>query len=102
MHRPSEQRRLISNDMLPATCCREEEVFDREEVLGRDVSSVFRSRAPAAESNGASETDAIKEMLGARKFVTEKEVRPAAHTLAGSQTYLWHTNTALSAAATCG
>lgn len=52
-------------------------MYDREEVLGRDASSVFPTKAKAeanAGGNGQLDADAIREMLGGRKFVTEKEV----------------------------
>lgn len=51
-----------------------EQVYDREEVLGRDSSSVFPSQAKAAAANGGADAEAIREMLGGRKFVTESEV----------------------------
>lgn len=54
-------------------------MYDKDEVLGRDASSVFPSKAKeaavAAAKAGQLDADAIREMLGARKFVTESEVR---------------------------
>lgn len=53
---------------------REEEVFDREEVLGRDATSVFptESKAPAMDA------EAVKAALGSNlRFVTESEVTHA-------------------------
>ncbi|BDA50143.1 hypothetical protein COCOBI_15-2710 [Coccomyxa sp. Obi] len=50
---------------------REEEVFDREEVLGRDASSVFptESKAPAMDA------EAVKAALGSNlRFITESEL----------------------------
>ena len=50
---------------------REEEVFDREEVLGRDAASVFptESKAPAMDA------EAVKAALGSNlRFITESEV----------------------------
>lgn len=52
--------------------CREEQYFEREEVLGRDAASVFPTQAKQA---GASNTDALKGLLGAnKKFISETEV----------------------------
>lgn len=60
--------------------CREEEVYDREEVLGRDVGSVFPTRAKeGAAKEGGMDAEAIREMLGGRKFVTESEVCARVH-----------------------
>lgn len=51
---------------------REEEFYDREEVLGRDAASVFPKEATqAADAN----REAMVEALGARKFISETEVR---------------------------
>ena len=50
---------------------REERVFDREEVLGRDAKSVFPTESKAEVLNAA------KEMLGStNRFITESEVGP--------------------------
>lgn len=66
---------------------REERYFDREEVLGRDVTSVFSKPAPRKAavhdsdgSRGPSSTpladaEALKQSLGARRFISETEVR---------------------------
>jgi len=51
---------------------REEEYYDREEVLGRDASSVFPQEAAHQQT---ADRDAIVEALGARKFISETEVR---------------------------
>jgi hypothetical protein len=51
---------------------REEEFYEREAVLGRDATSVFPKEAAAAEQ---SNRDAMVEALGARKFISESEVR---------------------------
>eukprot|EP00195_Chlamydomonas_chlamydogama_P017050 CAMPEP_0202896432 /NCGR_PEP_ID=MMETSP1392-20130828/5446_1 /ASSEMBLY_ACC=CAM_ASM_000868 /TAXON_ID=225041 /ORGANISM="Chlamydomonas chlamydogama, Strain SAG 11-48b" /LENGTH=283 /DNA_ID=CAMNT_0049581795 /DNA_START=59 /DNA_END=913 /DNA_ORIENTATION=+ len=54
---------------------RQEEVYEREAIFGRDVSSVFPSQAKeAADATAASSADAIKEMLGARNFISESEL----------------------------
>lgn len=52
--------------------CREEQYFDREEVLGRDLTSVFPTEAKKAAVDGS----ALAELLGAgnRKFISETEV----------------------------
>ncbi|GFH09018.1 Nefa_Nip30_N domain-containing protein, partial [Haematococcus lacustris] len=50
-----------------------EDVYDREEVLGRDATSVFPKQSKAATlasaSAGQLDADAIREMLGARRFL---------------------------------
>jgi len=54
---------------------REEELYDRDEVLGRDATSVFPSQAKSqATGGGGVDADAIRDMLGGRKFVTESEL----------------------------
>mmetsp|Transcript_1406 Transcript_1406/g.3107 ORF Transcript_1406/g.3107 Transcript_1406/m.3107 type:complete len:149 (-) Transcript_1406:457-903(-) len=50
---------------------RAERLYDKEEVLGRDVSSVFPTESKADED---SITEAVKEAVGSVKFITEKEV----------------------------
>lgn len=50
---------------------REEEIYDREEVLGRDTASVFPSEAKKA---AADSLEALKEAIGAKKFISETEV----------------------------
>lgn len=49
--------------------CREEEFYEREEILGRDASSVFPTQAktPAV-------LDVLKESIGVKKFISETEV----------------------------
>jgi hypothetical protein len=53
---------------------REEPLFEREVVLGRDTTSVFPREALAA---AAKEKEALKEALGAKMFVSETEVQPS-------------------------
>ena len=54
---------------------RQEQVFEREAVLGRDAESVFPTELKAASEAEANEvTDALKEALGSVKFVTESQV----------------------------
>ena len=54
-----------------ALICREEQVFDREEVLGRDAKSVF----PTESKTPALDTEAVKAALGSNlRFITETEV----------------------------
>ena len=54
---------------------REERVYDREEVLGRDAKSVFPTESKAEVLNAA------KEMLGStNRFITESEVGPPSFT----------------------
>ncbi len=50
---------------------REEEVYDREAVLGRDATSVFPTEAKAMASSGM---DALREAIGVKKFISESEV----------------------------
>ncbi len=55
---------------------REPELYNVEEVFGRDARSVFPTQASKAEEAGAAlDKEKVAEMLGARKFVTETEVR---------------------------
>ena len=51
---------------------RQEQVFDRETVLGRDSSSVFPTESKQAAAEAA---EALKAKLGANRFITETEVR---------------------------
>ncbi|UPQ97165.1 N-terminal domain of NEFA-interacting nuclear protein NIP30-domain-containing protein [Chloropicon primus] len=54
---------------------REEQVFEREAILGRDAESVFPTELKAASENEANAvTNAVKEALGSVKFVTESQV----------------------------
>lgn len=54
--------------------CREEQVFAREEVVGRDASSVFPTETRKAEVDARAQ--AFKALFGDnRRFVTETEVR---------------------------
>ncbi len=50
---------------------REEQVFEREAVLGRDASSVFPTESAATAGADAAAT---KASLGALRFITESEV----------------------------
>lgn len=52
--------------------CRQEEVYDAEQVLGRDIKSVF----PTESKRAVLESDAAKAILeqGSRKFITESEL----------------------------
>lgn len=73
---------------------REERYFDREEVLGRDVASVFSKAARQAAAGPSSGTgdgsgapsltpladaEALKQSLGARRFISETEVCKRPH-----------------------
>ncbi len=51
--------------------CRAERVYNREEVLGRDATSVFPTEIAAA---AAAERSAAADALGGRTFITETEV----------------------------
>ena len=46
-------------------------MFEREAVLGRDAASVFPTQAKQAEKEGL---DALREMVGGKKFISESEV----------------------------
>lgn len=60
---------------LKFLCCdREEKVYDREEVFGRDAASVFPTEAKAA----ALDPEAVKQLIGGKKFISESEVRLSA------------------------
>ncbi|CAD7698011.1 unnamed protein product [Ostreobium quekettii] len=50
---------------------REEEHYDREQVLGRDTSSVFPTEAKEKEKE---EVEALKEAVGASRFISETEL----------------------------
>jgi hypothetical protein len=58
-----------ASKQLPWHLCREEEFYDREQLFGRDVSSVFPNQAQDGNA-----MDAIKEAIGAKKFISETEV----------------------------
>ena len=52
-------------------CGREERVFEREEVLGRDATSVFPTESQAKPLD----SDTVNAMLGSNlRFITESEV----------------------------
>ncbi len=63
--------------MLARTCAeadtrREERLYDREAVLGRDASSVFPSETKTL---GKMDKDAAAAVLGNMQFVTESQAR---------------------------
>lgn len=49
----------------------EEQLFDREEVLGRDLASVFPNEV---KKEAGKALEAIKDALGSKRFITEKEL----------------------------
>ena len=53
-------------------CCRQEDVYDAEEVFGRDIKSVF----PTESKRALLESDAAKAILekGSKKFISESEL----------------------------
>ena len=51
--------------------CRQEQVFEREQVFGRDASSVFPTEGQKAAAEAA---EALKSKLGANRFISESEV----------------------------
>ncbi|KXZ48265.1 hypothetical protein GPECTOR_29g43 [Gonium pectorale] len=68
----SEERRV---DMVRLAS--EERYYDREALLGRDAASVFPTYAreqAAAAGEGGLDVEAVKEALGARKFISETEL----------------------------
>jgi hypothetical protein len=65
---------------------RPEEVYDREAVLGRDATSVFPTEARQGGAAGQLDTEAIKEAIGARKFISETEARQCAESNACCRT----------------
>lgn len=57
--------------LIGGHACREERLFNREEVLGRDATSVF----PTESKTDVLKSDAAKELLGSsNRFITESEV----------------------------
>ncbi len=52
--------------------CRQEQVYEREAVFGRDASSVFPTEGQKA---AAEAKEALKSKLGANRFISETEVR---------------------------
>ncbi len=52
--------------------CRQEQVYEREAVFGRDASSVFPTEGQKA---AAEAKEALKTKLGANRFISETEVR---------------------------
>ena len=55
---------------------RPQQVFDRDEVLGRDTSSVFPSETRRqAEQAGMDVADAMRAAIGGVRFITEKDVQ---------------------------
>ena len=65
------RRALAQEDLTSTTGRREEQVFEREAVLGRDASSVFPTESAATAGADAAATRAS---LGALRFITESEV----------------------------
>jgi hypothetical protein len=64
----------VPSNRRPAPWCREEKFYEREDVLGRDVKSVF----PTESRKAVLDSDAVKAVLGDnRKFISETEVCPA-------------------------
>lgn len=61
-------------------CRRKERVYRREDVLGRDATSVFPTEIAAA---AAAERSALAEAVGGQNFITETEVSRPTHDLAG-------------------
>lgn len=53
----------------PLASCRQEELYDVEEVLGRDAASVFPTMNKQLDP-----VEQLKAAIGAKKFVTETEV----------------------------
>ena len=53
--------------------CRPEEYFDREEVFGRDVGSVFPKAKTETKSSGEAGSDQA-EALASKRFISEREV----------------------------
>lgn len=56
---------------LPFVDCRQEQVFEREQVFGRDASSVFPTEGQKAATEAA---EKLKSKLGANRFISETEV----------------------------
>lgn len=61
---------------LPIANCRQEQVFEREQVFGRDASSVFPTEGQKAATEAA---EKLKSKLGANRFISETEVTPTCH-----------------------
>ena len=53
--------------------CRPEEYFDREEVFGRDVGSVFPKAKTGSKSTGEAGSSQV-EALASKRFISESEV----------------------------
>ena len=51
--------------------CRQEQVFEREQIFGRDAASVFPTQNKKAAAEAA---EALKSKLGANRFISESEV----------------------------
>ena len=58
--------------------CRPQELYDREEVFGRDVGSVFQAKAPNkkdAANGSADNAEGQKDAaFASKRFITESEV----------------------------
>lgn len=73
LHLRTRQVPIIEKDAerMTVTLRREEQVFDREDVLGRDTTSVFPTESKAQ----AMDSEAVKAALGSNlRFITESEV----------------------------
>ena len=57
--------------LLLSDGCRQEKLFEREQVFGRDASSVFPTEGQRAAAEAA---EALKSKLGANRFISESEV----------------------------
>jgi hypothetical protein len=53
---------------------RQEQYFDREAILGRDVTSVFPTQS---KHDAADAAQTVADALGSKKFISETEVRAA-------------------------
>ena len=62
---------LLHRPSCLTACRREERLYDREAVLGRDASSVFPSETKKL---GKMDKDAAAAVLGSMQFVTESQV----------------------------
>lgn len=61
------------------SCCRRQELYNVEEVLGRDAAAVFPSLSKELDP-----AEQLRTAVGAKKFVTETEVLPPIFTSAGA------------------
>jgi hypothetical protein len=71
--RHASRRRAPERCPLARPLARTEQLFDREEVLGRDASSVFPTESKAAHGL---DPEAVREMLGTNtRFISETQAR---------------------------